>query len=226
MSDYEIDDEGNPVKKEKKIKVEISRDAEIDSLQRDLADAERRANEGDKERIEAEKTQLVLELFEREKELQSQVYPNLKSQIESCHTPQELEDVLAGYGKPRAPAGKASMGEGSVYELRKQMQDNENMTQTELLDSIYEKLNNPKKYSKDEIEFAHKQRRILLENMIKGGVLAEYRRQNRTVFKNKMITYCPNCEKNGILTTVDLNEVSECPKCGQKFYDRNSDRRR
>jgi hypothetical protein len=218
-SEWDIDDQGQPIRKRKGLKVEISRDAEVDSLQAELADANRRAEEGDKERVEAEVGMAVLELFEREKTLQKQLHPNQRSQIENCHTPEQLENLVAGYTPP-APVGKSSSGEGSVYELQKMMQDSENMTQTELLDSIYQKLNNPSKYSKEDVEMAQRQRRQLWENLVKGGQLAEFRRQKHTVYKNKMVTYCSNCEKHGVLTTLDLAEGDTCPKCGAKYYER------
>jgi len=221
-SDWEIGEDGNPVRKrEKKIKIEVSRDAEIDSLQEELAKTKIERAEGDKEAIDSAKTQVILDLFEREKELQSQIHPDLKDQILNAKTPQEMESVISGY----RPSGKASIGEGSTYQIMQDIQNaNKFDNPQQLLDSIYTVLNNVSgKYSQQEKQFALEQRNRLWKSLLEGNQLKEMKRRNQTVYAKTMLTYCPSCqrkENGGILVTMDLNKTDTCPRCGQRIIDR------
>lgn len=196
-----LDEEGNPIpKKQRAIKVEISRDAEVDSLQEDLHSARERAAEGDKEALEAQKAQLLLDRFDSERELSAKAFPMLKDRILAAKNPMELEDIIAGVTH-QAPAGKAQMSvdqQGGGVSV----------------DEIYTILKYPSRHTKEEVENAEKMRKEMIKNLLSSPSLAQMRQSGRTVYTDGALAYCPICERDHKLVTVDLRKGGVCPSCG------------
>lgn len=201
-SDWIINPDGTTTrKKERKLTVQISRDAEVDSLHEDLTKAREQAAEGDQEAIEAARAEIALEAFDKSKEMALKIAsPTLRSKIEDAKTPQELEYVLGG-GRP-APAGKAQM-------VKNDGQD------SDTLEYIYGVCKWPEKYEKSEVERCQKMRKTLIKNLVEGEPLKQMRQMNRTVFGDNSFMMCPVCEREKVWSTIDLRHGSgTCSICG------------
>jgi len=185
----------------KKIKIEVSRDSEVDSLHEDLHDTK-----DELEAKEAELANVALLQFERDKQTYTKSFPNWKSQIQGCTTPQELEDVTDKIVNSRPTiSGKAIMDSPQ--------NNQEFASNKEMLDSIYTVLNHKGRYKKEEVEQAEKMRRQLLKSMLDGQSLKTMKREGKSVYGHTNLMNCPVCEREDhITTTIDLEKESECPR--------------
>lgn len=200
-SEWTLNDEGQAQKKEqsgRKLKIEVSRDAEVDSLHEELAKVKNQLNEGDQERIEAEKDIMALELFDTTKNYEAQLRPSLRSQILEAKTPSELERIIGSF----KPSGKA------------QMEKSESPTASMGLDELYTILKFPQNYDKEIVKDAQIKRTTLIENLLKSPSLETMRREGRTVYADNSFMLCPKCERNAILSTIDIKKNPRCKNCG------------
>ena len=197
----------------KKIKIEVSRDSEVESIYEDLHDTK-----DELEAKEAELANVALLQFERDKATYTKSFPNWKSQIQGCTTPQELEDVTDKIVNSRPTvSGKA--------QIDSPQGNQEFASHKEMLDSIYTILSHKKDYKKEEVEQAEKMRRQLLKSMIDGQSLKTMKKNGRSVYAHTNMLMCPQCElESHITTTIDLEKESECPKCGYKVKQDEIDR--
>ena len=155
----------------KKIKIEVSRNEEIDSLHSDLHDVE-----DEKEEKEAMLANAALQMLENDKLAYSKGFPAWKSKIEACTNPQELADLTDKISNNRPTvSGKAVIDR--TFQGEKEFANDK-----EMLDSIYTVLNHKKDYKKEEVEQAEKMRRQLLKSMIDGQSLKTMKKNGRSVY--------------------------------------------
>jgi len=192
----------------KKIKIEVSRNEEIDSLHSDLHDVE-----DEKEEKEAMLANAALQMFENERNAYIRTLPSgWKSQLEACTTPEKLSDLVDKITRKPTVAGKATMDSPK--------NDQEFSSHREMLDSVYSILQHPKDHSKEEVENAEHQRKELLKSLINGKARETMKRDNRTVYKRTNLMYCPVCSRESKrLVTLDMNTQDSCPVCGYVIKD-------
>jgi glutamate synthase domain-containing protein 3 len=208
-----IDEDGEAKKKElpsRKIKIEVGRDHEVDSLHEELSQVKQLAYEGDNERAKAQAEINALEKFEIQKEYEAKIQPRLSEQILKTQSPQELE-ALIWHNQP-VISGKASM-----EQLQK---PNDNQS----LDEIYTILNFPKDYSKEQIKDAEAKRRTLIKTLFSSPSIETMRREGKTVYAKNTLMYCPICQRNDhVLSTINVDKNEKCSRCG---YTPNEDEQR
>ena len=197
----------------KKIKIEVSRDSEVDSLHEDLYDVK-----GELEQKTAEIANAALQMFENDKIAYSKGFPAWKSKIEACTNAQELSDLTDKISNSRPTvSGKA--------QIDSPQGNQEFASHKEMLDSIYTVLGHKSRFTKEQIEDAEKMRRQLLKSMMDGQSLKTMKRDGKSVYAHTNLLMCPTCEREShITTTIDLEKESECPKCGYKVKQDEIDR--
>jgi len=197
----------------KKIKIEVSRDSEVDSLHEDLYDVK-----GELEQKTAEIANAALQMFENDKIAYSKGFPAWKSKIEACTNPQELADLTDKISNNRPTiSGKA--------QIDRTQGNQEFASHRELLDNVYSILNHKNRYKKEEVEEAERMRRQLLKSMLDGQSLKTMKKNGKTIYAHTNLLMCPTCEREShITTTIDLEKESECPKCGYKVKQDEIDR--
>ena len=207
--EWAINDEGKVVKKEqsgRKVRIEVSRDAEVDSLHEELAKVRNQLAEGDQERIEAEKGIMALEMFQKTKEYEARLRPTMKDSIMKCNSPSELEHLVQSIH----PSGKAQM-------------EKLDTSSDQSLDEIYSILRFPQDYSKETVKDAQQKREALMTNLLSSPSLETMRREGKTVYASNSLMFCPKCERNHFLSTIDIKKGEKCSRCG---YTPTEDERR
>ena len=196
------------------LKVEVSRDSEVDSLHEDLYDVK-----GELEQKTAEIANAALQMFENDKIAYSKGFPAWKSKIEACTNAQELSDLTDKISNNRPTvSGKAVIDR--TFQGEKEFANDK-----EMLDSIYTVLNHKKDYKKEEVEQAEKMRRQLLKSMIDGQSLKTMKKNGRSVYAHTNLMNCPVCEREDHKTvTIDLEKDSECSICHYKPKQDERDR--
>ena len=240
----------NPTDKEpRKLKVEISRDKEVDSLQEELnkikteLDAEKTTKaefeqKSDAEKLEltdkvtqyeAEKAQMALEQFEKDKKdivdlckaSGSLKDEQIKEIEDGLKTPQQLESVkkmvnmmLAAFPKKeeppkepeKAPAGKAPMTPPEVPAV------DVNKDGVKMIDEIYAIINDREgKYTPQQKKEANDKRLQLWNSLIHGKSWEDLRKG--TPIGTAVTMSCPQCG-----ATIHGDKVPEkCPNCAFDF---------
>lgn len=106
---------------------------------------------------------------------------------------------------PKTPSGKAPITPPSSG-------GDEFATSREVIDDIYRKVQNPRNYTKEEVEEAKKKRDQLLTSLIAGKAWSDLKAGQRLSQSKIKITECPMCKG-----TI-VGEVPEtCPYCKFKF---------
>ena len=198
----------------KKIKIEVSRNEEIDSLHSDLHDVE-----DEKEEKEVMLANAALQMFENERNAYIRTLPSgWKSQLEACTTPEKLSDLVDKITRKPTVSGKAVIDR--TFQGEKEFANDK-----EMLDSIYTVLNHKKDYKKEEVEQAERMRRQLLKSMLDGQSLKTMKRDGKSVYAHTNLMNCPVCEREDHKTvTIDLEKDSECSICHYKPKQDERDR--
>jgi tRNA G10 N-methylase Trm11 len=187
-------------------RVEVDRTPEIDSLHSENAEL--------KSKLEL----AALAEVERLKEDLAKQYPQAKSLVSSCGTPQQIEDLKSnlkdsyGTGK-RTPSGKAS--------LTRQSSGEEFEDQRALVDEMYSKAYDKTRTDVTEAERKEAKNNVekMVESMITGKSWSQLQRQQIPL--NTNLIACPKCGKSiDVVKDIALdsnNKESGCRYCGYKL---------
>jgi len=155
-------------------------------------------------RKEENETKLLAFMDNLKSEFSSK-YPAYADLFEAATSPVELHEILEQARaekqpeKQRPPTGKAPFlppSSGSANYV-------------ELLDGIYEKLQNPSKFTPEEVAEAEKQRTTLLKSMIEGPSWGELKASTKPVERHTFMT-CPKCG-------ATLQDTEKCDVCGEDW---------
>jgi len=180
-------------------RVEISRSAEVDSLQKEKFELEQKLK--DKEGILQDLA--MKDIGRRKEELKTQ-YPQAKSLIDSCTDGRMLEDLESNLKDSYGTGKHAPYGKSSIIPP-KGVEEYEN--QAQMVDSLYDRAYyNSRKYTPEEVEDAKQKIDQLLKSMIGGSAWKEMRERGTSPIEKHKLSACPKCH----YTLVDTSKCSNC----------------